>query len=277
MSLKKELDLADHRVSKSRDTRQSILENLPKLKPLNCGNCGAGVLLKELGTVCPRCDSRDALPDGYAETIGLKLKVRKLIRTALRHWRIANVLTLPVVGWVFFLAIFFEPLVLFPTALIGANLFSDTWIDKSFTLMGESISFVIVLAAFLGFIVWMIIFIMLSNLSRTLRKSLPIVADSETKLNASAVANCESCGGGVVYEENDLACLCSYCNVVNYRVQFVRREQIKTESQKVQSTFVLFGAMEILDEFVGMFFFLSIMLVGSSLVLAIVYAIKNLI
>ena len=62
----------------------------------------------------------------------------------------------------------------------------------------------------------------------------------------------------------------------NFRVRFARRERSRAERQRTQTKSVLFGAMEILEEFVGTFFFVLVILVGACVLLTIFYAIKNL-
>jgi hypothetical protein len=178
--------------------------------------------------------------------------------------------------WLFFFMIFIEPLVLFPVTLIGSNMFPDTWIDRAFGSLGEQLGFLIMLSALVGFVVWMIVFIFLTSLSKQLRRKLPVVPVFEKRLSGSEAASCQSCGGGIEYDKGDFACICSYCNVENFRVQFVRRERLQGEKQKTQTKSVLFGAMWILDDFVGTFFFLMLFLIGCPMLFGIIYAIKNL-
>ncbi len=272
-SLKKELELTRRKEIKSDQIFESILNGLPKLRPLNCGNCGGSVLLRETETLCPYCQARGDLPEDYAAAVSLKSQVKSLLKSAVRHWRVANVLTYPPVRWIFFLLIFIEPLVLFPTVVIGSNVFPNTWIDKTFEALGETTSFLIMLSAFFGFIIWMFLFIFLTNLSNSLRKELPVVPVFASEIRGRETASCQACGGGIEYDAGDFACLCSYCNVENFRVRFVRRERAHAEKQKTRTKSVLFGAMEILEDFVGTFFFVSVILVVASI---IYYAIENL-
>jgi Zn finger protein HypA/HybF involved in hydrogenase expression len=275
-SLKGELELTRRKNIKSDQIFESILNGLPKLRPLNCGNCGGSLLLQETETFCPYCHARGDLPEDYAAAVSLKSQIKSLLKSAVRHWRVANVLTYPPVGWIFFLLIFIEPLVLLPTVIIGSNVFPNTWIDKAFEALGETTSFLVMLSAFFGFIIWMIVFIFLTNLSKSLRMELPVVPVFASEIRGSETASCQACGGGIEYDAGDFACLCSYCNVENFRVRFVRREHAHAEKQKTQTKSVLFGAMEILEDFVGTFFFVSVILVGASILLTIYYAIKNL-
>ena len=275
-SLKKELDLSRQKVIKPARIFELILNKLPKLRPLNCINCGAGVLLQTTATFCPHCHARNDLPEDYAAAISLKSQVRSLLKSAIRHWRVANVLTYPPVGWLFFLLIFIEPLVLFPVVLIGSNRFPNTWVDAAFIALGEKTAFLVMLSAFFGFIIWMVVFIFLTTLSKNLRKKLPVVPVFESETRGRETANCQACGGGIEYDAGAFVCICSYCNVENFRARFVRRKRTEGEIQQTQTRSTLFGAMEILEDFVGTFFFVSGILVGASILLAIYYAVKNL-
>ncbi len=252
-----------------------ILKDLPKLKPLKCVQCGGAVLLKETEVLCPYCETRSALPKDYAATARLKPEVKRLLKSAVNHWRVANLITFPPVSWLFFLMIFAEPLVVFPITLIGSNTYKDTWADQLFTTLGETATFIIMLSAFLGFIVWMIVFIFLSNLSKDLRKSLPAAPVFEESIRGSETAGCQSCGGGIEYDSGAFACLCDYCHVENFRVEFARRERAKAEGRKLQTKSVLFGAMAIIEDFVGTFFFVLLLLCVACVLLVIVQALAN--
>jgi hypothetical protein len=276
-SLKKQLTPSKWSKSQAVSNSESILQSLPKFKPLTCVNCGGGILLRDIETFCAHCQTQGDLPEDYSVEGSVRSEVKGLLKSAIRHWRVANVLTFPPVGWIFFMMILIEPLVLFPTVLIGSNLFSDIWIDRAFVSLGSTVSFFLVLPAFLGFVVWIIVFIFLSSLGKSLRRKLPVVPVFEEKIREYETAACQACGGGIEYETDDFACICNYCNVQNFRVQFVRRQRVKAEEQRTQTNFLSFGAMEIMDEFVGTFFFVSIILVGSSILLVVVYAVKNLI
>jgi Zn finger protein HypA/HybF involved in hydrogenase expression len=275
-SLEKELNLTRQKNIKSDKTFELILNGLPKLRPLNCEHCGGSVLLQESTTLCPYCQTRGELPEDYAAAITLKSEVKSLLKSAVKYWRVANVLTNPLASWVFFLLIFIEPLVLFPAVIIGSNLFPDTRFDRAFAAFGETTSFLLMLSAFFGFIIWMIVFIFLAKLSKSLRLKLPVVPVFEGETGGRETASCQACGGGIEYDAGAFACLCGYCNVENFRVRFVRRERARSEEQKTRTEPVLFGAMEILEDFVGTFFFVSVILVGASMLLTIFYAVKNL-
>jgi Zn finger protein HypA/HybF involved in hydrogenase expression len=254
---------------------EAALDNLPKLKPLKCANCGGASLLEETGARCPYCDASQALPADYAAAARLKTEIRSLLRSALRHWRVANAITWPPLGWLFFLMIFIEPLVILPVTIIGSNVFPNTWADRLLGALGETMTFPLMLSAFLGCIVWMIVFICLSQLGKTLRRQLPVVPVFSESLRGNETAECQSCGGGIEYERGAFACLCSYCNVGNFRVQFAGRERAQAEGRKTTATFALFGAMSLIEDFVGTFFFVFLLLCVASLLLVVVQGLSN--
>ena len=81
-------------------------------------------------------------------------------------------LTSTPVRWFFFLMIFGEPL-MFTIVLIGSETYSDTFFDRALEGMGEAWAFTVMLLGFAGFILWMIVFIFLTNLAKELRRELP--------------------------------------------------------------------------------------------------------
>jgi hypothetical protein len=274
--LRAELEADDGKGVKSDKLFEALLRRLPKLRPLKCVNCGGAVLLGEGATRCPYCETVGDLPENYAEAVSLKARAADLLKSAVRHWRVANVLTHPVVRRVFFFMIFAEPLVLFPVVLIGSNLYPDTWVDRAFGALGETTGFLVMLSAFLGFVVWMIVFIMLTNLSKTLRAKLPVRPVFKRRALGRETASCQSCGGGVEYDAGDFACLCGYCNVENFRVQFARHARAHAEKELALTKSALFGAMEIIEDYVGSAFFLLAILSAACVLLALIAAFKNL-
>ena len=162
--------------------------------------------------------------------------------------------------------------------LIGSDLYPDTWFDRAFKTLGESWTFLIMLLAFFGFIIWMVVFIFLNTMSRSLRKNLPLRPVLETPaISGSETDKCQACGGGIEYTAGDFACLCSYCSVENFRVQFVSRERSASESRSSKTRSTLFGAMTIVEDLTGTFFFVISILIGASVLLSLLYAAKNLI
>ena len=278
-SLRAELEVSTPKPSKGAkplDLPELLLKSLPVLKPLNCANCGGSVALRESETFCPYCETRASAPEDYAATGALKAEVKKIYASAVRHWRVANLLTFRPARWFFVLMIFAEPFVIFPAVIIGSSLFRDTPADRALESVGETASFLVMLAAFLGFIVWMVVFICLAALTKSLRRNLPLVPVFEERVRRFETANCQACGGAIEYDAGAFACACAYCNVENFRVRFARRARSLSERQKTQTNSALFGASEVIEEFVGTFFIVLLILASACVLLVVVYAIKNL-
>jgi hypothetical protein len=278
----RELDRLEKGLAASRRKRgasaedlPSVLAALPKLRPLTCDRCGGNVLLRAADTECAHCRTRGDLPEDYAAANALRRRLKRLLTRAIRHWRVANVLTHPLVGGAFFLLIFAEPLVLFPAVLVGSGAFPDTWMDRTLESLGATAGMFVAVPAFLGVIVWMVVFISLAALSKSLRRQLPVRPVLRGATRRREAASCQACGGGVEYDPDAFACLCGYCNVENFRVRFARRERTRSEARTAEAGFMLFGAMEIIDDFVGTFFFTALILVGASVVLVVIQAIAK--
>ncbi|MBV8859439.1 MAG: hypothetical protein JOZ02_21075 [Acidobacteria bacterium] len=253
-----------------------MLARLPKLRPLNCESCGGAVLLREDATLCPYCGARGRPPEDYAAALRLKAEAERLLKSAVRHWRVANLLTHPLARWTFLLLIFAEPLVLFPAVVVGSNVFPDAPLDRAFAALGEGWAFLLMLSSFLGFVVWMVVFIFLAGLSKSLRVKLPVVPVFEGAARGRETASCQACGGAVEYDAGAFACLCGYCNVENFRARFVRRERVRAERQGASAGSALFGAAEIIEEFLGTFFFVLLFLAVASILLTLFLAFKKL-
>jgi Zn finger protein HypA/HybF involved in hydrogenase expression len=272
-ALKGELKVA--REIRAGEIPELILKSLPVLKPLSCASCGGILLLQETETRCPYCEARGPLPEDYAEATALRSEVRKLYASAARHWRAADLLTFRPARLLFVLLIFAEPFVIFPAVLVGGNLYGDTWADRALESMGETAGFFVMLAAFLGFVVWMVVFIHLAALAKSLRRNLPAAPAFEKGARGVEAASCQTCGGAIEYDAGAFACVCPYCNVENFRVRFTRRERARSETLKTRTKSALFGAMEVIEEFEGTFFFVLLFLTLASALLALVYLIKG--
>ncbi len=238
-------------------TLSRLLERLPHLQPLNCANCGGALALETDRMTCTSCRARTQLPEDYTATIILRRRLRRLTRAATRDWRIARLL----VSWpvrVFFLLWIFAQPVMFGIALIGAVEYPASFVDRMLAMLGETWGTVLVALSFVGFIMWMIVSIMLTNLSKELRgrqRDFPALGALAVPVTAGGVAyaNCQSCGGGVRFDARAFACLCNYCGVENYRAAKTARERADAEAKHLDTGTSLFGAMEIIEEFTATF------------------------
>jgi Zn finger protein HypA/HybF involved in hydrogenase expression len=271
--LKKEVEARREKKGKPDGNSQAVLRALRKLKPLNCHKCGAGVLLQTDGILCPNCQTRDALPPDYGEVVALKPRIKRLAKSAMAHWRAAKALIHPVTRWTFFFLIFAEPGVILPALLVGGEVFryQKTWMDRTLGSMNEMLGgssdtmsgpllWLVGAPAFCGIFIWMIVFIFLSSLSKDLNRKLPAAPSLAKSAHGPQTGNCQACGGGLEYDAGDFASICSYCHVENLRVQFVRRERQKGERTEKETKSALFAAMTIIDDFVGTFWVVSVIL-----------------
>lgn len=253
-------------------TLDGLLRALPQLEPLSCRSCGAALALDEAAMVCTGCRTQAPLPENYAATIALRRKLRGLARAAVRHWLVARVLISFPARAFFFLMIFAEPAI-FGMVLIGAVEYPDSIFDRALAAMGEGWSYLLVGLSFAGFIIWMIIFIMLGATAKELRKSLGgYPAFLRRRARTEYFSNCQTCGGGVHFAPRDLVRMCGYCGVENFRADEARRDRAEAEEEHLLTRSSLFGAMEIIEDFVGTFFFTLAILSIGFLLLALVTA-----
>ena len=269
--LKGELDRArgGHKHNRRlKDVSQLIHDDLPRFQPLNCEACGAGVLLKETGTLCPHCEAKGSMPEDYTAAVSLRTEVKKLLKSAVRHWRVANILTLPLVtGSLIALGVFEPLLALLLTALVQTR--GDTLAEKLIASLGTPLDSLVYLFLIFGIVIWSLMFLCLAVTGLELRKNLPVVPLFEDKVRRRETATCHSCNGAIEYDQNDFACICSYCNVENFRVRFTRRRRAESEQQKTQTNFALFGARKIIENYVTLVYVGALIFFGLPLVLVI--------
>ena len=103
----------------------------------------------------------------------------------------------------------------------------------------------------------MVVFLMLFIMAKSLRAQLPALPVITKEVHRRETAQCQACGGGIEYDAGDFACVCPYCHVENFRVQFVRNERAREEKQTTQVKSVLFHAMQIIDDYVMTFVMFS--------------------
>ncbi len=77
--------------------------------------------------------------------------------------------------------------------------------------------------------------------------TLPLLSPAGAR---AGTANCHGCGGAIAYEADDFASLCRYCNVANYRAQFVRMVRGRAEEAAAATDFSFFRAWSINFDFV---------------------------
>jgi len=255
-------------------TLKSLLEALPKLRPVNCPACGSAVALEDESATCISCKSDVPLPEDYTATNALRRRLKRLSARAARHWIVARILTSTPARFFFFLMIFAEPL-LFMVVLVGAATWGDTFFDRAFEAIGEPWGTVVMAMGFGGFIIWMILFVMLTNLSKELRqqlKDVPVLAPERVASEPAEFGNCQACGGGVHFQPRAFAILCGWCGVENIRPDHIRRERAGTEAKKRDTRASLFSAMEVIEGFISTVFIAMTILATAFLLLFLIAA-----
>lgn len=248
-----EKELGEDRKESER-TLAKLLKRLPHLQPLSCANCGGALALDPAATICTRCHATAPVPADYAATIALRGRLGGLTRAALRQWLLARILISFPVRAFFFVMIFVEPLLLL-LVLIGGVEYQDTIMESVLEAIGETWGLVLGILSFGAFILWMVVFIYLTNLSKDLRRSLGAFPRFRRAADESLLfANCETCGGGVHFGSRAFAALCNYCGVENFRADHTARERAAGEERQLTARTTLFGAMEIIEDFTGSFF-----------------------
>ena len=141
-----------------------------------------------------------------------------------------------------------EPLLaLLLTAIVQTRgTLTDTVADKLMSAMGTPLDAFIYLFLISGIVIWSLMLLCLAVTGLELRRKLPVVPVHEEKVRSTETATCHSCSGAIEYERDDFACICSYCNVENFRVRFTRLRRSESEQQKTQTNFALFGARKII-------------------------------
>jgi Zn finger protein HypA/HybF involved in hydrogenase expression len=252
-SLKRRIKGTRGRKPKTTEIASLIRNDLPKLQPLKCDACGSGVLLEETETRCPHCERRSNLPEDYAAAVSLRREVEKLLKSAVRHWRAANILTLPwMIGLFISLGIIEPLLALFLPVIIRveSGVLPGTPADTLMGLLGTPLDGIVYLFWISGIIIWTLLFVCLAVTALDLRKKLSVMPVFEEKILGRETVACHSCGGAIEYDKDDFATICSYCNVENFRVRFTSLKRVEIETQKTRTNFALFGAMEIIENYV---------------------------
>jgi hypothetical protein len=240
----------------------ALLEAVPKLQPLTCASCGSPMVLEDKSARCIGCDSLAALPEDYRATRKLRRRLPRLAAAAIRHWRVAWILTATPVRWLLWLMILAPP-ALFVIILIGAGTYRNTFLDRAVNSIDEGWQLAVTLFALTAFITWMMVFGVLASQSKDLQRKLPAFPDFRRTTTEPEFTTCGSCGGGIGFGRGQLASLCSYCTVPNFRAGHARRDRGRSEDDQARMRWSLFGAMEIIEGFIATIFFSMAIMLGT--------------
>jgi hypothetical protein len=182
---------------------------------------------------------------------------------------VANILTLPLTTALFISLGVIEALLVLvlPAVVATTSGIPNTAADYLVVSLGTPLNGIIYLFWFSGIFIWTLMFLCLAVTAFDLRKNLPIVPVFEKTLRLSETAICHSCNGALEYDHHDFACLCSYCNVENFRVRFTKLKRAESEEQRTQTKFALFGAMGIIEKYVTLVYAGTLIFFGFPLML----------
>jgi hypothetical protein len=251
--------------SATRGAFHEVTRGLPAFTPLKCSKCGAGLLLQPDALHCGRCGHQTSVPPDYRAALALKQKLQRLLRSAQGAWRFAWGLTSRPARILLILLIAAQALAFVPLALLDFDRRPDTAVFRYLATFPEGPLFFI---GVLGEASWLIGLCLLIDLSKRLRRGLPAFPELGQALRVSETANCQSCGGAIQYDRGDFATICPYCHVANYRVQSTRTERGRREKQQSRMEFTLFGALNIVNEFLWTTWIWGAMAVAAALVIA---------
>lgn len=216
-------------------------DHLPKLDPINCNSCGAGLPLVAGTMVCSRCGSQTAAPADYFDVAQKRGDINGKIRSAAAYIKKARWLTS---GWVRYGMLF---LVLWlVAALVGiVMLFSKGDLDPYRSFLSSKLIFGAgsfsncfwIVSLLLGFAVW----------GPRLKKVLPVI-ELPARIGQIENAQCLQCGGAIQYAADDLATVCRYCGVETYRAKLAWKMRNLTNQVDKKASFSLIEAKRSVED-----------------------------
>ncbi|EDY17591.1 hypothetical protein CfE428DRAFT_4889 [Chthoniobacter flavus Ellin428] len=238
---------------------------LPAFEPLKCSKCGAGLLLEPEALHCGNCGHQCSVPPDYRAAVVLEQKLQRLLRSAQGAWRFAWVLTSRPARILLVLLIAAQVFALVPLAMLDFDRRPDTAVFRYLATLPEGPLF---FTGVLGEASWFIGLCLLIDLSKRMRRDLPVVPVLSQELKVSETTSCQSCGGAIHYDHRAFAVICPYCHVENFRVQSTRTARGRDEKHQARVEFALFGALNIVNEFLWTIWIWGAMAVAAALVIA---------
>ncbi len=222
-----------------------IQDNLAKLKPINCLNCGAGVPLSENEMICPNCGTKSKAPENYFDVAHAREAINGKLRDAASYLKRADLLASNwvrlaiglLVLWLGFSLIMFLVLSYNGNFEPYQSWFKANVIIKTVSKLAVFTWFFWIISLTLGFLSW----------SPRLRKTLPTIEFND-KLGTIETANCSNCGGAISYQSNDLATVCGYCGVETYRAKLAWKLKNLTNSAHEKANFSLIEAKKYAED-----------------------------
>ena len=222
-----------------------VAVNLPKLKPINCQSCGAGVPLQEIEMICPNCRTKSKVPEDYFDVAHAREAINGKIRVAATYmkyadWLASNWVRLSIgllVLWLSFSFVMFFVLNYHKDFEPYGSWFKANAIAETISKFAVFTFLFWIISLLLGFFVW----------SPRLRKTLPTIEFNE-KHGTSETASCSQCGGAISYQSNDLATICGYCGVETYRAELAWNLKNLTNSAHEKANFSLIETKKYIED-----------------------------
>jgi Zn finger protein HypA/HybF involved in hydrogenase expression len=231
---------------------------LPRLKPLNCVSCGAGLALQIGEMICESCGIKNDVPADYEKIFSLRKDVLRRLTKAESYWRWSHFLTSALVriliaAVAIWLIISFVLLLAWETSVEFQAY--QNWFKSG--VFAETVLFTGIFSNF----IWVFALLFLAaSLQKKVRKILPEIVEKEIKDETNA-ANCPQCGGAIIYENQSLSTVCGYCGIENFRVKFAWKVKNLTNEKRKTATFSLIEAMQNFEDTVFEMLFIPSFLV----------------
>jgi hypothetical protein len=214
---------------------------------------------------CPNCGHQCRVPPDYRAALVLKQNLQRLLRSAQAAWRFAWALTSIPARILLVLLIVAQALAVVPLALLDFDRRPDTAVFRFLATFPEGPVFFI---GVLGEASWLIGLCLLIDISKRMHRNLPVFPALSPEVQKRETATCQSCGGAIEYDRGDFATICPYCHVENFRVQSTRTARGRGEKQQAQMEFTLFGALNIVNEFLWTTWIWGAMAAAAALIIA---------
>jgi Zn finger protein HypA/HybF involved in hydrogenase expression len=194
--------------------------NAPPLEPWTCRNCGAGLVLEQQQTPCPRCGAAVALPAEDAGLVRFRTAERQRLQRATTYLRRAIVVSTYSRRLFLLIALWLcaMPVVL----IIGGGEFRTY--DALIEPIGDWFN-----VSFYTLIVWIIVFFA----ARTRTPGIFLARyRGGGNIDQIEAAQCSACQGAIEYRKGDMATVCDRCATVSYRVRFAWQGQAAAQRAK---------------------------------------------
>lgn len=214
-------------------------ENVPKLAPLECESCGAGLPLQSGQTTCPGCGTPFTLPPDYVAVQNLRARSAETLKKAEQNWRRVQFVSSPVwrvlliligAGWLFLT-------VCGHIGFIGRTLYGYEagW---TFFYVSEKPNGLVMLSLLGALLVAAACWYYAAYLGRA-RKILPKLPRIGRSAGAAETANCTECGGAVHFAAGALSAGCGYCGTELFRPSVAREVRFIASREQQQATTTL--------------------------------------